>query len=179
MIKQPNIRTVAALLRAEFEASGASLGAQKSLNVAAKVLGYKNWTHYQKVESNDSSAAPVLPEETVNNPDTSKNVEELVTALDWILQSYLSTLGGKPVRDADECISHANKLIGRFQPTSQDDSFMRSERIKKDYLESGCQASDVDYAVTRLMSTCSDLFDSPTQAWEFLMEELHEDSETE
>lgn len=179
MIKQPNIRTIAALLRAEFEASGVNLGTQKSLNVAATVLGYKNWAHFQRIDGKKASEAPVPPETPVTSLDTSKTVEELVSALDWVLRNYLTTLGGKSVRDADECVVYANNLLERFRKSSQEDSFMRSERIKNEYLDSGCQASDVDYAVTQLMRTCSDLFESPTQAWEFLMEELHEDSETE
>ena len=56
--------------------------------------------------------------------------------------------------------------------------FARSEEIKATYLESGCQASDVDEAVERLMAECGALFENDRAAWSFLMEEPHEELET-
>lgn len=60
-----------------------------------------------------------------------------------------------------------------------DPVFARSEEIKAEYLASGCQASDVDEAVEKLMSCCGELFQDDRAAWEFLMEEPHEDNEHE
>lgn len=62
-------------------------------------------------------------------------------------------------------------------PMNQDPVFAKSEEIKAEYLASGCQASDVDAAVERLMAECGELFEHDRAAWEFLMEEPHEDSE--
>ena len=52
-----------------------------------------------------------------------------------------------------------------------------SDRIKAEYLTSGCQASDVDWAVGELMAHCGELFETPEHAWSFLMEETHENLE--
>lgn len=55
--------------------------------------------------------------------------------------------------------------------------FARSDEIKADYLDSGCQARDVDEAVERLMAECGALFENDRAAWSFLMEEPHEEQE--
>lgn len=55
--------------------------------------------------------------------------------------------------------------------------FARSEAIKAEYLASGCQASDVDEAVRKLMAECGELFADDHAAWGFLMEETHEERE--
>lgn len=57
------------------------------------------------------------------------------------------------------------------------DLFALSETIKSEYLASGCQASDVDTAVGRLMAECGALFENDRAAWEFIMEEAHEENE--
>lgn len=63
------------------------------------------------------------------------------------------------------------------QDEMADPLFARSEAIKAEYLASGCQASDVDEAVEKLMAECGELFEDDRAAWEFLMEEPHEDNE--
>lgn len=62
--------------------------------------------------------------------------------------------------------------------TVQDPLFIKSDTIKAEYLASGCQAVDVDDAIERLMAECGELFQDDRAAWEFLMEETHEDNET-
>lgn len=57
------------------------------------------------------------------------------------------------------------------------DPFVRSDEIKQEYLNSACEASDVDVAVLRLMEECGDLFEDNEAAWSFLMEEPHENKE--
>lgn len=47
---------------------------------------------------------------------------------------------------------------------------MRSDTIRSEYLASGCQRSDAEDAVRRLMDDCGDLFDCEDHAWGFLME---------
>lgn len=64
-------------------------------------------------------------------------------------------------------------------PENQDPIFAQSEAIKAEYLASGCQASDVDAAVSRLMAECGELFEDDRAAWSFLMEEPHEETETD
>lgn len=54
----------------------------------------------------------------------------------------------------------------------------RALAIKKAYLDSFCTRKDVDDALERLDKECGALFYTPTQAWEFLMDETHEDNET-
>jgi hypothetical protein len=61
--------------------------------------------------------------------------------------------------------------------TATTDSFARSEEIKAKYLQSGCSRHDVQEAMDALREHCSDIFDSGTNMWEFLMEEPHEDKE--
>lgn len=51
-----------------------------------------------------------------------------------------------------------------------------AETIKAEYLASRCHADDVDHAVSRLMAECGDLFKDNRRAWQFVMEENHEDS---
>lgn len=60
-------------------------------------------------------------------------------------------------------------------PPEADAAFSQSEAIKAEYLASGCEASDVDFAVRRLMAECADIFKDDRAAWEFLMEETHEE----
>lgn len=33
-------------------------------------------------------------------------------ALEWVTARYEATLAGRPVRDADECLLHARRLLG-------------------------------------------------------------------
>lgn len=70
-----------------------------------------------------------------------------------------------------------NTGIQAEQDVAADPLFARSEAIKAEYLASGCQASDVDEAVEKLMVECGELFEDDRAAWEFLMEEPHEDNE--
>lgn len=63
------------------------------------------------------------------------------------------------------------------QDEASDPMFARSDAIKAEYLASGCQATDVDEAVEKLMSECGELFEDDRAAWEFLMDETHEDNE--
>jgi hypothetical protein len=54
-----------------------------------------------------------------------------------------------------------------------------AEELKAEYLASACTAGDVDVAVEKLMDYCSGLFKDDRAAWEFLMDEQHEDNEQE
>lgn len=60
----------------------------------------------------------------------------------------------------------------------EENTFTRADEIKAEYLASGCQASDVDEAVSRLMDECGELFSDDRAAWSFLMEEKHEETES-
>lgn len=60
-----------------------------------------------------------------------------------------------------------------------DPMFIRSDLIKQEYLESGCQSSDMDEAIEKLMCECGELFENADHATSFLMEELHENIENE
>lgn len=62
---------------------------------------------------------------------------------------------------------------------ADDALFLRSEAIKAEYLASGCQASDVDEAIEKLMAECAPLFGDARFAWSFLMEETHEDMDND
>lgn len=61
---------------------------------------------------------------------------------------------------------------------TEDDLTARSEEIKADYLASGCQRSDLDEAVNRLVGECGDLFSDEEAAWRFLMEEPAPETES-
>lgn len=69
------------------------------------------------------------------------------------------------------------ELKDKEEKTDVRDSFARSDEIKAKYLNSGCQASDVNEAVNRLMKERGDLFEDDRAAWSFLMEEPHEEKE--
>lgn len=58
------------------------------------------------------------------------------------------------------------------------DAFAASEAIKARYLQSPCSRHDVQEAMDALRQSCSDIFADDTAMWEFLMEETHEDNET-
>ncbi|MDQ1326457.1 MAG: hypothetical protein QG564_1582 [Campylobacterota bacterium] len=66
----------------------------------------------------------------------------------------------------------ANVFAGSMN--ASDFVFERSDQIKAEYLASGCQASDVDEAIEKLMSECGEIFADDVAAWEFLMEEEYE-----
>ena len=111
MIRQPDIHSAAAMLRAAFSAESAPLAHQKSLNLAAQLQGYKNWAHAKSVLEASAKATPApLPVPTAV-PEARE--EELATALEWVCGNYQATLAGKPVRDADECLSYADRLLQR------------------------------------------------------------------
>lgn len=63
------------------------------------------------------------------------------------------------------------------QGLNDDPLFKLSDEIKQEYLNSGCQSSDVDIAINRLLNECGELFADGDAAWEFLMEEPHENRE--
>ena len=65
------------------------------------------------------------------------------------------------------------------QAVTLDPEFKRSDEIQAEYLASGCQASDVDTAIDKLMTECGSLFETDRHAWSFLMDEPHEDLEQE
>jgi hypothetical protein len=46
-----------------------------------------------------------------------------------------------------------------------------SERIRSEYLQSGCQRSDLESAISQLVTKCAELFEGPEQAQAFLMEQ--------
>jgi hypothetical protein len=106
MIRQPEVKTAAAMLRAAFAEEGVTLSHQKSLNLAARVNGFKNWAHAQATPADLPTAAPAA------TSDPSRE-SELAVALEWVSRNYVTTLSGKPVRDADECLSYASKLLGK------------------------------------------------------------------
>jgi hypothetical protein len=49
---------------------------------------------------------------------------------------------------------------------------IKSNKIKSDYISSGCQRSDIGCVVDRLMLECNELFETRYQALEFLMIEM-------
>lgn len=54
-----------------------------------------------------------------------------------------------------------------------------SETIRSEYFESGCQASDLDHAVRRLLDECGELFESEANAVGFIMEAPLDESDDE
>lgn len=54
-----------------------------------------------------------------------------------------------------------------------------SETIRFEYFESGCQASDLDHAVRRLLDECGELFESEANAVGFIMEAPLDESDDE
>ena len=74
-------------------------------------------------------------------------------------------------------VSVGNDAVWQFVTESEASQFSISDKIKGEYLNSGCQSSDVDHAIERLIALCPDLFATPDHAWSFLMEEPHENLE--
>lgn len=68
-----------------------------------------------------------------------------------------------------------SREIASVKPNA--DPFVRSEEIKEEYLNSGCEASDANEAVLRLMVECGELFEDNEAAYGFLMQGLHEEKE--
>ncbi len=114
MTRQPQVASAAAMLRNALAADGIMLAHQKALNLAAKLFGFKNWAQAQ---ATPASAAAPTPEPTPASTKPTQvsslptREEELETALRWVSRNYLTTLGGKPVRDADECLLYAERLL--------------------------------------------------------------------
>lgn len=77
-----------------------------------------------------------------------------------------------PTLKSDMETSSANVFDGSMN--ASDLVFERSDQIKSEYLASGCQASDVDEAIEKLMGECGELFADDVSAWEFLMEEEYD-----
>jgi len=61
--------------------------------------------------------------------------------------------------------AHAEPAAARV-----DNQGERSDCIKAEYLSSGCQRSDLEEALSRLLAECGDLFESEESAMAFLME---------
>jgi hypothetical protein len=98
-----------------------------------------------------------VPGALANNPGFYDTVAALVKAASQTLD-YVETED-----DADAC----------------GQTLARAEELKAEYLASACTATDVDEAVEKLMDYCSGLFKDDRAAWEFLMDEQHEDNEQE
>ena len=109
----------------------------------------------------------------------------------WVLWEEANASYGAPVSETVE-VGAVERGLQMSKTTVQDPLFIKSEAIKAEYLSSGCQASDVDAAIERLMAECGELFQDNRAAWEFLimphdqddhaaweflMEETHEDNE--
>lgn len=56
-------------------------------------------------EVNTQVAVPVA------DTGSADEIVALKRALEWVSGNYRSTLAGKPVRDADECLLHAELLL--------------------------------------------------------------------
>ena len=41
-------------------------------------------------------------------------IADLKQTLNWVSENYKSTLAGKPVKDADECLLHSDLLLKRI-----------------------------------------------------------------
>jgi len=52
-----------------------------------------------------------------------------------------------------------NNMSATHNDGTFDAEFSRSDAIKAEYLASACSASDVEYAVNRLMKDCPSLFE--------------------
>jgi hypothetical protein len=116
MNRKPAVDTVASMLTSAFADANVKLGHQKSLNLAAQTQGYKNYAHY-KAEADRkgtlaavSAPAPVQaaePEPTAEQ----REIEKLHIALEWLVLRTEAVLARRPVRDMDECLSHAKLLL--------------------------------------------------------------------
>jgi hypothetical protein len=129
MIRQPDLTTVAQRLEVLFREAGVPLGHQKSLNEAAALFGYKNWTHAQheqrkaKQASSQSPASepPMLVYMTDEAPgeipklttQPKPTATELSDALEVLADRFEAVLGSRPVRDADEQLVYARGLVER------------------------------------------------------------------
>lgn len=107
----------------------------------------------------------MAPLEALSSDPTVSNLEILCDVVSPMVMSNDAELSA-PIGRARAAIEVA-----------QQSTFRMSELIKAEYLESGCQASDVEEAVHKLMDKCGDLFESSEMAWSFLMEEPHENLE--
>lgn len=108
MIRQPSATKVAELLKEAFQSEGINFGHQKSLNLAARVQGYKNWAHLQKDVSNECASNELSAPLTDN---ATPREEQLQEALEWLLSRTERLVAGQPVRDLDECLLHAKRLL--------------------------------------------------------------------
>lgn len=118
MIRQPSLEFVANSLQKEFNGVNVNYGRQNALNLAAKLQGYKNYAHY-KVEAGrtvtatppEQLAPPVPAAALPATSEPSAREAALEVALQWVVANMESVLSRKPVRDADECLSHAKLLL--------------------------------------------------------------------
>ena len=96
---------------------------------------------------------------------------ECIGALWWALLPGETELfdddGDPPKQNYLGFFSNENDLLDEI---SGDLELERSDQIKKEYLSSGCQQSDVADAVNKLMAECASLFEDDDMALAFLME---------
>jgi hypothetical protein len=95
----------------------------------------------------------------------------------WVTEDCATLFDIADVKDSVLPRALGQDAIWQFVTQSQASQFSISDKIKGDYLGSGCEASDVDEALARLAALCPELFETPDHAWSFLMEEPHENLE--
>lgn len=114
MNRQPAVDTVASMLASAFADANVKLGHQKSLNLAAQTQGYKNYAHYKAEADRKATLAAVSAPAPATAPGPTPEqveIEKLLVALEWLMLRTESVLARKPVRDLDECLSHAKLLL--------------------------------------------------------------------
>lgn len=113
MIRQPSLEFVANTLQKEFNGVNVNYGRQNALNLASKLQGYKNYAHYKVEAARKPVVAPAEASPSPAAQEPSAREAALEVALEWVVANMESVLARKPVRDADECLSHANLLLKR------------------------------------------------------------------
>lgn len=100
-------------------------------------------------------------------------------------ESWWALLPGESHFQDDSGDPHKQNYVGFFSSedalldeVSGDLEFKRSEQIKSEYLASGCQSSDLDDAVDKLMNECVSLFENDSSACLFLLGNTQEEMET-
>lgn len=187
-IRVPQSGKAAKIAKSFLKSQGLDITHAQALELVARLQGYSdNQAMQNDVRFQDPLAlkADSSNEFEFKGPRNSsiwisvENISVYVKRADEGVIVDLYAKGGEADSSLAGTYLEYNEALSDDEQADAGDSFAASEAIKARYLQSPCSRHDVQDAMNALRESCSDIFPNETAMWEFLMEEAHEDNESE
>lgn len=180
-------KTQARILHKNMKEMKIPVSYMQSMQLVAKSAGCKTWELLEQqvldkalpFEMTTHSQLKLNLEATDHLWITVNNISLYVKANDdnASVDFYPMSQEGESLASAYLGYDEANEEIDEDLSESDFERLVKlSDEIKQEYLDSACSRDDVEYALERLENECGALFPGAHSAWEFLMEEQHDDN---